>query len=151
MTNQITQQQQEIEAYTSAPLSKADETLLEYFAKDIAEQATRLDDLAKQLITLEIAIPGIYAAVLKLVSGDQATLAQPLLLLFAFTAWLFALGMTLASLLPQRYETDMDSFTEIQNYFSSSARRKLIFLSIACFSSFFGISLTVYSMLIGAG
>jgi hypothetical protein len=86
MTNQTTQQQQEIEAFASAPLSKADEILLECFVKDVAEQATRLDDLAKQLITLEIAIPGLYAAALKLVSGDQATLAQPLLLLFALTA-----------------------------------------------------------------
>ena len=148
--NQTTQQQ-EIEARSSAPLSQADQTLLVCFAKDVAEQATRLDDLAKRLITLEIAIPGMYAAALKLVSGGQATPGQPLLLLLALSAWLFALGMTLASLFPQRYAIDPDSLTEIQNYFSHSARRKLIFLSIACVSSFFGICLTVYSLLVSAG
>ncbi|MCH9699753.1 MAG: hypothetical protein K0U68_16780 [Gammaproteobacteria bacterium] len=138
----------EIEAQAAIPLSKVDETLMESFAKDVAAQATRLDDLAKQLITLEIAVPGIYAAILKLVSGEKATLDNPLILLFAFIAWLLALGWTLASLLPQRYEIDMDSFTEIQHYFSDSARRKLRLLSLACMSSFFGICLAVLSMFI---
>ncbi len=138
----------EIEAQAATSLSKVDETLMESFAKDVAAQATRLDDLAKQLITLEIAVPGIYAAILKLVSGEKATLDNPQILLFAFIAWLLALGLTLASLLPQRYEIDMDSFTDIQHYFSSSARRKLWLLSLACMSSFFGICLAVLSMFI---
>ncbi len=132
----------------AAPLGKVDETLLESFAKDVAAQVNRLDDLAKQLITLDIAIPGLYAALLKLASGDKATLDNPLLLLLAFTAWLLALGLSLASLLPQRHEIDQDSLSEIQRYFSNSARRKLILLAIACFSSFFGICLAVLGIFI---
>ena len=138
----------EIEAESVAPPDKVDETLLECFAKDIAGQAARLDDLAKQLITLGIAIPGIYAAVLKLVSGDKATMDMPGLLLLAFLCWLIALGLSLASLLPVRYEVDRDSLTEIRDYFTSSARRKLVLLSIACFSSFLGICIAVLSIII---
>ena len=64
-----------ITAEAEQPLDKIDEALRESFAKDIAEQASRLDELAKQLITLDIAIPGLYAAILKLVSGETATVA----------------------------------------------------------------------------
>jgi hypothetical protein len=105
-----------------------------------------LDDLAKQLISLELAIPGVYAAILKLVSGEKANLEQPLSVLMAFTAWLLALGFTLASLLPLRDEIDPDSPSDIQRYFSDSARRKFMFLSVACLSSFAGICLAVFSI-----
>jgi hypothetical protein len=52
-------------------LSAVDESLLDSFAKDVAAQATRFDELAKQLISLELAIPGVYAAILKLLSGGH--------------------------------------------------------------------------------
>ncbi len=130
----------------AAPLGKVDEILLESFARDVAAQANRLDDLARQLITLTIAIPGLYAALLKLASGDKATLDNPLLLLSAFTAWLLALGLSLASLLPQRFDIDPDSLSEIQRYFSDSARHKLTLLGFACFSSLFGIGLAILAI-----
>ncbi len=138
----------EIEAETVTPLGKVDETLLECFAKDVAAQTARLDELAKQLIILGIAIPGIYAAALKLASGDKAPLDNPKLLLLTFVCWLFALGLSLASLLPVRHEVDQDSLSDIRQYFSSSARRKFYLLSFACFSSFMGISIAILSIFI---
>lgn len=135
-----------IEAEAISPLSKIDETLLECFAKDVAAQATRLDELARQIITLSIAVPGIFAAALKLVHGDKAVSGQPLSLQVAFVFWLAALGLALRCLRPEKYEIDPESLTEIHKYFSDSARRKLFFITCATICCFLGISLAVFSI-----
>jgi len=134
-----------IVAEATQPLDKIDEVLRESFAKDIAEQASRLDELAKQLITLQIAIPSIYAALLKLVSGEKATLSNVPLTVAAFALWLVALSLTLGSLVPIRRDVDTDSLTSIQNYFTQSARRKLCFLIPAGLLTFAGIALAVWA------
>ena len=136
----------EIEAEATLVLSKVDETLLVNFANDVAAQATRLDDLAKQLITLSIAVPSVYAAILKLVQGDTGVMPRADITFFAFVAWLLALGLSLVSLLPEPHKIDPDSLTEIQNYFSQSAKRKYFFLCCACICSFIGITLAVFSI-----
>lgn len=148
MATQESQQEKTIlvEAEATASLSKMDETLLVKFAEDVAAQAARLDDLAKQLITLSIAIPGIYAAVLKLTAGETAVMLRTDVTILAFMAWLLALGFSVTALLPGRQEVDPDSLTEIRNYFSSSAGRKYLFLCCACFCNFAGIVLAVSSI-----
>ena len=138
-TPQSTSQPLEIAAESAQPLNKFDEVLRENFAKDFAEQSARLDDLAKQLITLEIAIPGIYAAILKLVSGDKATTRDATLTIVAFAIWLLALALSLTSLIPLRRQVDLDNLTDIQNYFGESARRKRSFLIPASVLTFLGI------------
>lgn len=138
---------QELEV-RAAPLSKVDESLLTHFAQDVAQQATRLDDIAKQLITLNLAIPGIYAAILKFISGDKATLTDPTTLYITFGLWLFALGCTLFSLFPKRNEIDPDDLNAIYNYFSQSAQRKLTMITLASISSFAGICFAVSSIII---
>ncbi|MFN3785908.1 MAG: hypothetical protein ACK4RS_03605 [Thiothrix sp.] len=135
-------------AVSTSALSKYDKSLLDNFAKDIAAQSTRLDDLAKQLITLNIAIPGLYATVLKFISGDEAVVNDPVLLLITFTAWLLALGFALASLFPQRYQVDPDSLSEIETFFYRSAQRKRKWLAAASLLSFFGICFTVFSLFV---
>lgn len=131
-----------------ATFSKYDEGLLDSLAKDIAAQATRLDELAKQLITLNIAIPGLYATVLKFISGDQATVQEPLILLIIFGSWLLALGFGFASLYPAHYQVDPDSPSDIEAYFHHSARHKLRWLTAAGLFSFFGICFAVFSLFI---
>lgn len=135
-----------IDAEEVQPLDRFDETLREGFAKALIEQATRLDELAKQLITLELAIPGLYAAVLKIVSGDTAKLHHSGLILFAFVCWLSALGFTFASLLPEKYKVDVNSLSGMQRYFSQSAQRKFYWLIPAGFLCFFGICLVVFDI-----
>ena len=136
----------EIEVEETAPLSKVEETLLVNFGNDFTAQAVRLDDLAKQLITLSIAVPSLYAAVLKLTACDSAGMPRAEITFWAFSAWLLALGLSLASLLLRRYEIDPDNLTEIRNYFSHSARRKYRILCCACICSFLGIALAVFGM-----
>lgn len=133
---------------TATAVSPYDESLLAHFANDLAAQATRLDDLAKQLITLNIAIPGLYATVLKFISGDAATVQNPLLLLMVFGAWMLALGLTFSSLYPESYRVDPDSPSDIEQYFHHSAQRKLKWLAAAGFFSFFGICVAVFSLFV---
>ena len=67
------------------PLADEDTFLQQKYQESIVNQADLMDKLATQLITLELAIPGLYATVLKLVQGDEATLpANPWLLYLTF-------------------------------------------------------------------
>jgi hypothetical protein len=146
MTEPTPPQPIEVEAI---PLNKFDESVLDSFAKDIAAQATHMDDLAKQLITLNLAIPGLYASILKLVNGDDAVLNNPWLLFITFGAWLLALGLAFVSLFPERYDIESDNLTQIQHYFYRSARRKFWLVGTASLFSFFGICFAVFSLFLG--
>jgi len=136
-----------IEITEVQPLDKIDETLIVKFAEDIAAQAGRLDDLAKQLITLQIAIPGLYAATLKLVQGKEMT-TMPITVIIAFGAWLLGLAITLASLIPAQYVIDRNDLGAIQHYFVDSAKRKWQFLIFATFFTYFGICMAIWSSFI---
>ena len=133
---------------TTSAVSKYDELLLDNFAKDVAAQSTRLDDLAKQLITLNIAIPGLYATVLKFISGETAVVNDPVLLIITFAAWLLALDFALASLFPHPYTVDPDSPSEIETFFYRSAQHKRKLLAAASLLSFFGICFAVFSLFV---
>ena len=128
------------------PLSKFDESVLDSFAKDVAAQATRMDDLAKQLITLNLAIPGLYAAVLKLVAGDAGKMTDVTFLVIAFGAWLLSLGLAFVSLFPAQYAVESDNLSQMQDYFFHSAKRKYWLIAAASGCSFFGVCFAVFSM-----
>ncbi len=130
----------------TTPVSPYDDTLLRRFAEDASEQAGRMDQLARQLITLDIAIPGLYAAVLKFVSGQESAPQPRAVLLLMFLAWLLALGLAFISLYPNHYRVEPDNPNDIERYFFQSARHKLIWLLASGFCSFFGISLAVFSL-----
>ena len=135
-----------VQADTATPISKVDETLLVHFGNDVATQATRLDDLAKQMITLCLAVPSVYAVVLTMIQGKDAPMLQPGTLFLAFVFWLAALGLSLGSLIPERREIDPDSLTQIRAYFSRSAGRKFRLLCLACILNFTGIAMAVFSI-----
>ena len=59
----------------SRPVTSSETVLRDKFAESIVGQSELMDRLAQQLITLELAIPGLYATALKLLSGDAATVA----------------------------------------------------------------------------
>ncbi len=42
------------------PPSRQDQLLRDKLIEDIAGQSARMDDLARQIIALELAVPGIY-------------------------------------------------------------------------------------------
>lgn len=88
------------------PLSTGDELLKEKFFESITAQSEQMDKLGQQLISLELAIPGLYAAVLKLVQGDKAILPSDGTLWFTFGCWFAALVLTWISLIPRKWQVD---------------------------------------------
>ena len=72
------------EILNGQPPQPADEALLKAYHDAVIKQADLYVDLAKELLKLELAIPGIYAAALKLVT-DQSPHA--LLVAAAFGCW----------------------------------------------------------------
>lgn len=112
------------------------------YVEAIAAQSELMDKLGYQLITLELAIPGLYAAVLKLTEGDQATVAVNGWFMATFGFWLVALVLTLWAVLPRFYRVDteiIDGGTAksigIKQFFNESAKfkRQRIVAAIACF------------------
>lgn len=94
------------DSHSTLPVNSSQTVLREEFAKSIAGQAALMDRFAQQLITIELAIPGIYAAILKLVAGDKATVAIDPWVYGAFACWFLALVLALVSLIPRTWNVD---------------------------------------------
>jgi hypothetical protein len=120
-------------------------------------QVDRLDALAQQLLTLELAIPGLYATVLKLVAGREATLGGPWLVA-TFLLWFIALVTTLLTLFPRTYRVNPDRLWQtpaennavgisIQTFYQRSAHSKRGVLSVATVAFFGGIACAGMSVL----
>ena len=123
------------------------ETLLcKKFYEDIAAQSDRVDALSAHLLTLELAVPGLYATALKLIRGSDATLHNSAAIMWTFVFWALALISTLAALTPKTWKVNSRVFKQeeslmetegmgIEDYFSRSAqyKRRLAFLSAIFF------------------
>jgi len=117
---------------------KEERLLQERFYGAVANQAALMDKLAQTLLTVELAIPGLYATSLKLVSGKE-TLNFSCALILAFLFWLIALTTTLFAVIPKQYDVNTNeirnSEKSIETFFYKSARDKwhLLMLSITFF------------------
>jgi hypothetical protein len=133
----------------TTPPSTIDKKLREKYAETIAGQSGLLDQLARQLIALELALPGLYATVLKLISGDKATLQSSFILWLAFGCWLAALLLSLISLIPRKWLVNREIMQQdpgakvrelgIEDFFRQSARYKRRLLLPSCLLFFAGI------------
>jgi hypothetical protein len=154
-----------------APIkTKADELLEESFYKDLAGQAERLDKFALELIKLQLAIPALYAGILKLLDVREVAVATATvktisvvpdvtILLSIFTPWIFALGLSFLAVFPmQHYEVKTNPIIEplpdkptgaiaINAYLHFSAKRKLRLLAVSSFLTFIGIAFAVFGSL----
>ena len=139
------------------PPSGTEKLLKEKFAESIAGQCEHMDKLGRQLITLELAIPGLYATVLKLTSGSKATLSTSPGLYIAFACWFIALLFTLISLIPRRWRVNRNIMKQdpsietqelgIEDFFHKTAqykRRLLIAASLLFFVGVYSAALTVF-------
>lgn len=138
------------------PVSENENLLRTKFYESIAAQSDLMDKLSERLLTLELAIPGLFATVLKLTRGEKATLPVNTALNIAFACWLLALILTLIALTPKKWKVDVtilkqDSgkFSEslgIEDYFEQSAlyKRRLITASSILF--FIGIFSAVFTL-----
>jgi len=139
---------------TEAPLptrkrTEREKILQSKFFEHLAAQSDLMDKISAQLLTVELAIPGLYAALLKLVRGDEAAIALSAAATLAFVLWLAALVLTLLSLFPRRFIVDvslmkqaagkMDEALGIEDYFLRTASYKRNLILIASGSFFTGV------------
>lgn len=139
---------------STRPPSETEKFLKQKFAESIVAQNTLLDELAKQLITLELAIPGAFAAIIKLVSGDKATIPLSSWLSAAFGAWFLALVLTLVAITPRNWKVNPNIMKQdpaaddtgtigIEDFFHQSATYKRRWLIAAMVLFFAGIIFAV--------
>ncbi len=145
------------EPLVGQPLSKpGDQALLDAYYQEPIKQVDRFTDLAKELFKVELAIPGIYAAVLRLVGRDQS--ANHSAVLIAFLFWLFAFLLTLRAIFPRRYKVLEDVVRSsrptlgqepmsIEEYFQRSTRDKQQLLLGSIFLFCIGIAAAVLAVL----
>lgn len=88
------------------PPSKTDSLLRQKYEEAYINQSELMDKLAQQLITLNLAVPGLYASVLTLVYGGEATLTQNWWLYAVFGCWFISLILTLVAIFPQEWQVD---------------------------------------------
>ena len=141
---------------STRPLSDHEKTMRVKFYENITTQSELMDKLSGQLLTLELAIPGIYATMLKLVSGDKATIQLNNAFYLAFSAWFAALALTLIGLIPRKWKVDPailkqdpQKFSEslgIEDFFEQSANYKrwlVIGSSVLFFAGIFCAAFTI--------
>ena len=143
------------EIITPVGLTRIEETLIEKYGEDIAAQPDRMDHLAGRLITLELAIPGLFATALKLTSGRAATISAGSALYIAFSCWFAALALTLWALFPRRWQVNENMLENdqwqqggvlgIRDYFTRTCQYKQKRLIGAVLLFFAGIVAAVLS------
>jgi hypothetical protein len=131
------------------PINQGERLLREKFAESIAGQSELMDQLARQLITIELAIPGLYAAILKLTQGENATLDADGWLIATFGCWFIALALTLIALIPRNWDVDPTILKSdptgktpalsLEEFFRKSAQYKRRLLIPACLAFWLGI------------
>ncbi|MEA2008818.1 MAG: hypothetical protein U9O54_06825, partial [Chloroflexota bacterium] len=88
------------------PVKPHQNLLRDKFYEHIAAQSEMMDKLSGQLLTLELAIPGLYATTLKLIGGGEAVVHTNPAFYITFACWILALAFTLVSLIPKKWEVD---------------------------------------------
>jgi len=141
---------------STRPLSDNEKLLREKFYESIAAQSELMDKLSERLLTLELAIPGVYAAMLKLVSGDKDTVKVNAALYLTFACWLLALILTLIALTPRMWvvdptmlKQDPKKFSEglgIEDFFAQSARYKRRLVTASSILFFGGIIGAIFTI-----
>lgn len=139
------------------PITEGERLLREKFYVSITAQSDLLDKLGERLLTLELAIPGLYGAVLKLVAGDKAIAVVNAAFYITFGCWLLALALTLAVLMPQKWKVDSTVLRQdparmaeeglgIEDFFERSAQHKQRLLAVSSVLFFVGIFSAAFTM-----
>jgi len=141
---------------STRPVNENEKLLREKFYASIAAQSDLMDKLSEKLLTLELAIPGLYATALKLIHGDKATVGVNWILILTFAFWLSALVMTLIALTPKTWKVDVTVLKQdskkyseslgIEDFFNQSAAYKRGWLTASSVVFFAGIVSAVFTL-----
>lgn len=121
------------EILITRPPNAYEEKIKEKYAESFVNQSDLMDKLAGQLLTLELAIPGLYATVLQLIRGDEATVPLNAMLYATFAMWLAALGLTLLALMPRRWKVNFEILEQDPKSTSGELGMKDFFVKSACY------------------
>ena len=110
------------------PPNDEEKFIREKHLESISRQPILMEEVAKQLLTLELAIPGIYATVLKLTSGDKGKLTLTSDLYFVFAFWLVSLICIIIALIPRAYKIDQNDISAQRDSFFKAAFSKYIWI-----------------------
>jgi hypothetical protein len=126
---------------STRPLDENEKLLRQKFYESVAAQSDLMDKLSERLLTLELAIPGAYAAVLKLLYGEKATIMPGTVGIIAFVLWFASLILTLFALWPKKWKVDTTVLKQdpakiseglgIEDFFEKSAFRKRWLISLS--------------------
>ena len=141
--------------YETEPPSEEDLLLLGEFRREIIRQGERVDDLAKELFKMELAVPGVYIALLKTFEGRG--IGSEWVVAAVFACWAIAVCLTIFELFPRTYrilEGVVDRASSpfpsrdltIRDYFVVVAGRKRRLLIISCFAFFAGVALAALTL-----
>ena len=89
------------------PPSPETQFLREQYYAAKTKQSDLMDAWARDLLKLELAIPGIYAAVLKFVEGSSAKAPDSPLLFGVFGCWGVSLLITVVAIVPRAWKVDV--------------------------------------------
>lgn len=137
--------------------SASEKLLREKFTEEITSQPERLDALARQLLALELAVPGLYATALKLLHGKDATVTTGSALYITFGCWVLALLCAFLGLFPRKYEVDptvirrseaakREERLSIEEFFQKSTRYKYGFLSFSAAFFVIGVIAAIWEL-----
>ena len=150
--------EEEVVVFATRPVEPGEEALRAKFFERYADQAKQMDELGRQMITIELAVPGIYAAVLALLQGQNATLGSGWLVTATFGLWFVSMVLTFVSLFPRKYKVDPsiligeEQGMGVATFFHKSAEYKRLLLVAAALIFWAGIVAALFLMLgIGAG
>ncbi len=139
----------------TGPPSQMEKALLAAYADEIPKQADRLDSLLMELLKVHLAIPGLFAAAVRMNLTDAP--ANKSFVIAAFGFWLAALAVNLWGLLPKRWKVMEDtprlvrkwehqSEVSIEEFYKQNAARKRRFLFLDAALFFIGTCLAMWGM-----
>ena len=133
----------------TVPEDPGDEILRQKFYESVAEQDRLVSKVTGQVLTVELAIPGLYATVLQLLRGESGTIDLSLAFYLTYACWLLALLLTLVALIPRKWQVDPDILAQdprkkikvlsLKEFFYRSAAYKRRLLIASCVLFFAGI------------
>lgn len=144
------------EPISTRKMNEEERTLQQKFAEAVSAQSDLMDKMSEHLLTLELAIPGIYATVLKLVNGDDAEVKLNFWFYLTFIFWGCALICIILALIPKKYIVDPNLFKQdptsqskilgIEDFFYRSAKYKLGWIIASTLLFFIGTFCIVFTI-----
>lgn len=119
----------------------------EKYLESLTKQPDLMNDVAKQLLTLELAIPGLYASVLKLTSGKDTTVVISNEIYFVFSCWIISLICIIAALFPRSYAIDPDNHTQLRNSFFTVALYKFGWIAASAATFVAGLGFVIWDLI----